>query len=126
LGNLDEKDTKKHFQTSYIFVNEILLIWAEVNFSNNISSLQHYKTQRLWNNPLMGIDRKPVFFREWLAKGISTVDSLLKDEICFLSYTEFFKQISLQKLPACFQWDYYNFKDNKEEFRGNYRQSGNC
>ena len=41
LGNLDEIDTKKHSQTSDIFVNEILLIWAEVNFSKNISSLQH-------------------------------------------------------------------------------------
>ena len=68
LGNLDKKDTTNHFQTSDIFVNEILLIWAEVNF-NNISSLEQYKTQRLWNNSLMRIDRKPVYFREWLAKG---------------------------------------------------------
>ena len=97
-----------------------MLIWAEINFSNNISSLQHYKIQRLWNNSLIS---KPVFFREWLAKGISTVDSLLKDETCFLSYTD---QISLQKLPTCFQWDYYSFKDTKEEFQGKYPQSGNC
>ena len=125
LGNLDKIDTKKHFQTSDIFVNEILLIWAEVIFSNNFSSLQHYKTQRLWNNSLIRIDRKPVYFREWLAKGISTVDSLLKDETRFLLY-RVFKQISPQKLPTCFQWDYYICKDNKEEFQGKYRQSGNC
>ena len=74
---------------------------------------------------MIRIDRKPVYFQEWLAKGISTVNSLLKDETCFLSYTVF-KQISLQKLPTCFQWDYYNFKDNKEEFQEIYRQSGNC
>ena len=79
LGNLDIKDTKNHFHTSGIFVNEILLIWAEVNFNNSISSLEQYKTQRLWNNSLIRIDRKPVFFREWLAKGILTVESLIKD-----------------------------------------------
>ena len=92
LGNLDKKDTKNHFQTSdtCIFGNEIiLLIWAEVNFNNNISSLEQYKTQHFWNNSLIRIDRKPVYFREWLAKGILTVESLIKDETCFLSYTEF-------------------------------------
>ena len=34
LGNLDKKATKNHFHTSDIFVNEILLIWAEVNFKD--------------------------------------------------------------------------------------------
>ena len=68
LGNLDKKDTKNHFHTSHIFVNEILLIWAEVNFNNSISSLEQYKTQRLWNNSLIRIDRKSVFFENGLAK----------------------------------------------------------
>ena len=126
LGNLDKKDTKNPFQTFDIFVNEMLLIWAEVNFNNNISSLEQYETQRLWNNSLIRIDRKPVYFREWLAKGILTVESLIKDETCFLSYTEFLKQISLQKLPTCFQWDYCNVKDNEDEIQGKYRQCGNC
>ena len=68
LGNLDKKDTKNYFQTSDIFVNEMLLILAEVNFNNSIFSLEQYKTQRLWNNSLIRIDRKPVYFREWLTK----------------------------------------------------------
>ena len=62
LGNLDKKDTKNYFQTSDIFITEILLIWTEVNFNSNISSLEQYKTQRLWNNSLIRIDRKPVYF----------------------------------------------------------------
>jgi len=81
LGNLDKIDTKKHFQTSDIFVNEILLIWAEVNFSKKISSLQHYKTQRLWNNSLIRIDRKPVYFENGSQKEFrqSTVFSLIQN-----------------------------------------------
>ena len=90
LGNLDKKDTKYHFQTSDMFVDESLLFWAEVNFNDNIPSLEHCKTQRLWNNSLIRIDGKPtVYFREWLAKEILTVESLIKDETCFLSYTKF-------------------------------------
>ena len=65
-GNLDKKDTKNHLQTSDIFVKVILLIWAEVNFNNNNSSLEQYKTQRLWNNSLIRFGRKLVYFREWL------------------------------------------------------------
>ena len=68
LGILDKKDTKNYFQTSDIFVNEILLICAEVNFNSNISSLEQYKTQRPWNNSLIRIDRKPVYFENGLPK----------------------------------------------------------
>ena len=65
LGNLDKKDTKNHFHTSDIFVNEILLIRAEVNFNNSISSLEQYKTQRLWNNSL--IRKQTCFFLSKMA-----------------------------------------------------------
>ena len=119
LGNLDKIDTKKHFQTSDKFVNEILLIWAEVNFSNNISSLQHYKTQRLWNNSLIRIDRKPVYFREWLTKGISTVDSLLKDETCFLSYTEFLNKYHCKSCSRAFNGIITTLKIIKKRFKEN-------
>ena len=119
LGNLDKIDTKRHFQTSDIFVNEILLIWAEVNFSSNISSLQNYKTQRLWNNSLIIIDRKRVYFREWLAKGISIVDSLLKDETCFLSYTEFLNKYHCKSCPLAFNGIITTLKTIKKSFKEN-------
>ena len=87
LGNLDKTDIKRYFQTSDVFINEILMIWAEINYNDNISSLQHYKTQRIWNNSLIRIDRKPVYLREWLANGILTVESFMKDATLFLSYS---------------------------------------
>ena len=103
LGNLDKKDTKYHFQTSDMFVDESLLFWAEVNFNDNIPSLEHCKTQRLWNNSLIRIDGKPtVYFREWLAKEILTVESLIKDEICFLSYTKFLNKYHCKSRPLAY------------------------
>lgn len=50
-----------------MFVNEILLIWAEVNY-NNICSLQHYKTQRLWNNSLKELIANLFIFENGLEK----------------------------------------------------------
>ena len=81
---------------------EILLIWAEVNFNNNISSLEQYKTRRPWNNSLIRIDHKPVYFREWLAKRILTVESLIKDETCFLSYTESLNKYHCKSCPLAY------------------------
>ena len=118
LGNLDKIHIKNHCQTSDIFVNEILLIWAEVNY-NNISSLQHYKTQRLWNNSLIRIDRKPVYFREWLAKGILTIEFLMKDETFFLSYAEFLNKYHCKGCPLAFSGIITTLKTIRKRFKEN-------
>ena len=119
LGNLDKQDTKSHFHTSDKFVDDILLIWAEVNFNNSISSLEQYKTQRLWNNSLIRIDRKPFFFREWLAKGILTVESLIKDGTCFLSYTDFLNKYHCKSFPLAFSGIIATLKTIRMGFKEN-------
>ena len=111
LGNLDKKDTKNPSQ--------MLLIWAEVNFNNNISSLEQYETQRLWNNSLLRIDRKPVNFRECLAKGILTVESLIKHETCFLSYTEFLNKYHCKSCPLAFSGTIATIKTMTMRFKEN-------
>ena len=105
-----------------MFVNESLLIWAEVDFSDSIPSLEHYKTQRLWNNSLIRIDRKPVYFREWLAKGILTVESLIK-ETCFLSYTEFLNKYHCKSCPLAFNGIITTLKTMRMRFKEKDRKS---
>ena len=104
LGNLNKKNTKNHFLTFDIFVKRTLLIWLKVNLTTIISFLRHYKTQRLWNISFFDKNwlQTCIDFQEWFAKGMLKVVSLIKRKTCFLSYTEFVKQISLQKLPTCF------------------------
>ena len=115
LGNLDKKDTKNHFQTSDIFVERNTADLGRGKFNNNIFSLRHYKTQRLWNNSLIRIDRKPVYFREWVAKGILAVKSLIKEETCFLSYTEFLNK----SCPLAFSGINATFKTIRKRFKEN-------
>ena len=83
------------------------------------SSLQHYKTQRLWNNSLIRIDHKPVYFREWLAKGILTVESLIKDETCSLSYTEFLNKYYCKSCPLAFSGIIATLKTIRKRFKEN-------
>ena len=43
----------------------------------------------LWHNSLIRIDKKPIYYKQWCAKGIQTVAHLMKDSTTFLSFSEF-------------------------------------
>ena len=63
-GNLmiNTKDTKKSIKVSDVFLEEILEIWAEVNFEQQLAALEHFQEQNLWHNSLIRIENKPIFF----------------------------------------------------------------
>ena len=119
LGNLDKTDTKRSFQTSDTFINEILQIWAEVNHTDNILSLQHYNEQPLWNNSLIRIDRKPAFIRQWLKEGILSIEHLKKNPTTFLSYKEFLTKYSLKPCFLAFNGIISTLKSLRERFKNN-------
>ena len=119
LGNLNKTDIKHHFSSTNIFINEILMIWSEVNYTDNISSLQHYQSQPLWNNSLIRIDSKPIYFREWLANGISTIRSLMKDANKPLSYEEFQNKYGLKACPLAFGGIIATLKNLRKRFKEN-------
>ena len=62
-GNLNTKDTKKSIKVSDVFLKEILEIWVEVNFEQQLVSLEHFQEQNLWHNSLIRIENKPIFFK---------------------------------------------------------------
>ena len=68
---------------------------------------------------MIRIDRKPVYFREWLAKGILTVESLIKDGTCFLSYTEFLNKYHCKSCPLAFSGIIATLKTIRERFKEN-------
>ena len=79
-GNLNTKDTKKSIKVSDVLIEEILEIWAEVNFEQQLASLEHFQEQNLWHNSLIRIENKPIFFKDWCSKGITKVKHLQKPE----------------------------------------------
>ena len=68
---------------------------------------------------MIRIDRKPVYFREWLAKGILTVESLIKDETCFLSYIEFLNKYHCKSCPLAFSGIIATLKTVRMRFKEN-------
>ena len=89
-GSLNTKDTKKSITVSDVFLVEILEIWAEVNFEQQLASLEHFQEQILWQNSLIRIENKPIFFKDWCSKGITKVKHLQKPECnSYLSLKDF-------------------------------------
>ena len=77
-GNLNKKDVN-NLKISEPFVKEILVIWSEVFFQETIVSEEHLLSSPLWQNSLIRIQTKPVFYKDWLVKGITQVKHLMEN-----------------------------------------------
>ena len=60
LNVKNKKDTIENLKIKNNFIKEILSIWAEVNFDENITSDKQFLEQTLWHNSLIRIDNCPV------------------------------------------------------------------
>ena len=87
--NLERKDLQGYVQSEDAFLLEVVQIWAEINFENKIGSYNQFLSTNLWHNPLIRVEGRPIFFKEWSTKGIHKVSHLMKDSNSFLSYAEF-------------------------------------
>ena len=64
-------------------------IWAVLSYEDEITSVDSFLSQSLWNNSLIRIMGKPVFYKNWYQMGISTVSDIIKEKPnSFLSPTE--------------------------------------
>ena len=80
---------KKFFEATSIkkicqnqtFTSEILQIWTDIKYEANISSIEQLKAQNLWQNSLIRVGNRPIYYRSWSSKGVKTVGHLIKDEV---------------------------------------------
>ena len=87
-GNLNKNYLAKFMHISDAFTSEILKIWSEISYNGNITSTEHLLSLPLWQNSLVRIGNKPVYYKSWSCKGIQNVRHLMKDAHNFLSFTE--------------------------------------
>ena len=87
-GNLNKNDLAKFIHISDAFTSEILKIWSEISYNGNITSTEHLLSLPLWQNSLVRIGNKPIYYKSWSSKGIQNVKHLMKDADNFLSFTE--------------------------------------
>ena len=88
-GNLNKNDLAKFIHMSDAFTTEILKIWSEISYDDNITSTENLLSLPLWQNSLVRIGNKPIYYKSWSSKGIQNVRHLMKDADNLLSFTEF-------------------------------------
>jgi len=90
-GNLIKNDLAKFIHISDAFTKEILQVWSEINYDDNITSTEILLSLPLWQNSLVRIGDKPIYYKSWSSncKGIEKVRHLMKDADDLLSFTEF-------------------------------------
>ena len=87
-GNLNKNDLAKFIHISDPFTTEILNIWSEISYDDNITSTENLLSLPLWQNSLVRIGNKPIYYKS-SSKGIQNVRHLMKDTDNLLSFTEF-------------------------------------
>ena len=101
--NLNVRDTKEMIKVSDPFLEEVLEYWAEINFEHQITSKTNFQEQVLWLNSLIRINNKPIFFKDWLEKGITKVKHLqMTKNNAFLSLNAFASRYDLKLRPLDF------------------------
>ena len=95
-GNLKKEDLSKIKGLSDVFIKEILQIWSEISYEDNLNSMEHFLSMSLWHNSLIRIENRPVYYKEWYVKGITKVSHLMKDANTFLSFYEFNERYNIK------------------------------
>ena len=103
LSNLDKVDTKKIAKSLSPFLKEILEIWAELNYQDQITSVDSFLAQSLWHNSLIRIMGKPIYYKNWHQSGIDYVNQIIKEKPnVFLSLNEFEQKYHIKVCPLTF------------------------
>ena len=94
--NLSRKDAQA-INVDDKFLQELIEIWAKVNFQGKLRSLKEFEEQTLWHNSLIRIENKPVFYNQWFNKDIYKVSHLLEEKNDrFLNHKDFQNKYKLQ------------------------------
>ena len=99
------KDSRNIIEVSDPFFKEILEIWSEANYDENINCMSdyHLRSSPLWYNSLIRVENRPVFYKDWFLKGKTKVEHLMEDSRGkFLSLTTFQTMHDLTVRPLTF------------------------
>ena len=102
-GNLSKEDLSKYIKISDTFTLEILQIWTDIKYEATISSIEQLKAHNLWQNSLIRVGNRPIHYRSWSSKGVTTVGHLMKDENNFLSFSDFTDRYNIETNFLTFQ-----------------------
>ena len=84
----NKNDLAKFLHISDAFTSELPKNWSEISYNGNITSTDQLLSLPLWQNSLVRIGNKPVYYKSWSSKGIQNVRHLRKEGHSLVSFTE--------------------------------------
>ena len=123
--NLNRKDLSIYNNVPDSFIAKIVQIWAEISFDDSIRSIDHLVTLNLWDNFLIKVGNKPIYYKSWSAKGIQKVGHLMREKNKFLSFSEFKERFDINPNFLAFYGVISSIKTLKDTVKGQLVSEGN-
>ena len=76
LGNLNKKDASK-LNVKDNCLQELIEIWADFNYRDSFDSQRDFSGSLIWNNSLVRIAGKAVFYKNWAKAGVKNIKDLM-------------------------------------------------
>jgi len=100
--NMNVKE-KKLDSIQNTFINNIVKEWCQFTFTTDINNTNQIRMQCIWNNSLIKINNKLIFYRNWHQNGVTNISDLLNGET-FLNFESFQEKYDIR----CNFLEYYS------------------
>jgi len=88
LGNLAPKDARK-LSMKDDFIQELIELWTGLNYRDSFASQANFTAQHIWNNSMIRIADKTVFYRHWANAGVMKINDIMASDLRIVSYSSF-------------------------------------
>ena len=78
-----------------LFYRDVLNAWEEI-IMHTPTTKEEIENEILWNNHLVTIGGKSIFYLQWFNAGVKTLSDILDEEGKFLSFPEFRKKYRIK------------------------------
>ena len=80
-SNLARKDVKI-LDIKSTFLHELFELWSDLNFKESFASRAEFGAESIWNNSMIRIVRKTIFYKHWFEAGVHNINDLLTSDRC--------------------------------------------
>ena len=88
LGNLSPKDAR-NLNIKDAFTQERIELWADLNYKDCFPSQADFSAGHIWNNLLIRIAGKSIFYKQWVDAGLLKINDLMTSDSRFITYSSF-------------------------------------
>ena len=87
-SNLARKDAKS-LDVKDTFLQELIELWSDLNYRDSFASQADFGAESIWNNSMIKIAGKTIFYKHWLDAGVRNINDLLTSDYKLMTYSNF-------------------------------------